>query len=981
MPSQTNDRLTILDQIQPGDTQFTTALVREVHAFGKSFSAEADERWSLIDCGLTADHWAKVLSWARACRTSDLPTTSSRSAGLLLLMISSAVARSLDREEPLWQMVAESCSQPLRQAWFNSNDYPVDELRGAVHEVCNALALRNQLDLPGKHRYWRTVQLQFGFSARVAAARLPYWLAGYSVPETIKALLSEDDLNCSDQFRTLWSSLGTWHRDQSNRDAENKILLNPWYPREAHTLIKEGLVATRDTGLSELPRAEDEEAVSSILGGSRFRVGEFQIGLGSILPYDISSSRAPVLSLYIEGMGIGRLVRDDQGRQRLEDGYFSAPAEEVLDCPTREVSVSGRSGVIYKERFSFWPLDSDLVLFRGNAGRLVTNLERLAPESGCPYVCITSEAVDLGAGPVPLEHDTRGRDWKLYSFPHGFPAGLEARIEGLRLWSPEHAQVPPSTAGFSLFVRERSISSIELSASAPPGWTIQRVRFAGQSFQGPHSIIDVSPASDYLKRKAQIYALQGANRHVLVVDAKRVGSVVPGAAVETEDGEWASLRPDALDAGEIEGRRMAVRWHNTADDPWLTLGQLPLARDPKILRRQHLRALGESLELRFGLMNESLAERIVLSSAVYSSGILADVSESPDLYVLTLRDAIEAALELRVWVWEDGSSEPRVLPRSEVEAHSDKRTLSTLQLSVSKPLGWAVSLEGEWLGGRFHVSAGSPDWQRLRHNWTSTLANTKNWPATAAALRWWRFPVLMDPFHLIVQEQARRHPLTTLLAWTAPDACPDMSISRSEAEVFASPIRRFFWHYAPAGQDAMMAWDAHADAILKAMEAGKVALPALLLLYSHPVLLARIVYEVLSSQLAEEERRIPLILDRSLFRKVQDPLQITALEAKYRSLYRIIRDFVERSSGVFAPDGKTSEALFQQSLSDLRSWNDRSPLDEAYFREQVIKPAEALFDGQPCDTKRLEIAVARSRACCAYITSHLLAIKGVRDRE
>jgi len=208
-----------------------------------------------------------------------------------------------------------------------------------------------------------------------------------------------------------------------------------------------------------------------------------------------------------------------------------------------------------------------------------------------------------------------------------------------------------------------------------------------------------------------------------------------------------------------------------------------------------------------------------------------------------------------------------------------------------------------------------------------------------------------------------------------------MTISRSEAEVFANPIRTFLWKYAPTGQDAMMAWDAHADAILKAMEAGKVALPALLLLYSHPVLLARIVYEVLSSQLAEEEKRVPLILDHSLFRKVQDPIQIAAIEAKYRSLYRIIRDFVERSSGVFAPDGKTSEALFQQSLSDLRSWNDRSPLDEAYFREQVIKPAEALFDGQPCDTKRLEIAIARSRACCAYITSHLLAIKGVRDRE
>jgi hypothetical protein len=65
---------------------------------------------------------------------------------------------------------------------------------------------------------------------------------------------------------------------------------------------------------------------------------------------------------------------------------------------------------------------------------------------------------------------------------------------------------------------------------------------------------------------------------------------------------------------------------------------------------------------------------------------------------------------------------------------------------------------------------------------------------------------------------------------------------------------------------------------------------------------------------------------------------------------------------------------------DLRSWRDRDPLDESYFHEHVVKPAEALFEGQSCDTKRLEIAIARSRACCAYLASHLLAIKGFRDR-
>ena len=978
--AQTNDRLKMLDQIQHDDPQFVNTLLGEVHAFGKRFSAEVDERWSLIDCGLTATHWEKLRMWARSCHTSDIPSPGSLLAGLLLLLIGSAVARSLDKDEPLWHKVAESCSQPLRQCWFSSNDYPIGELRGSIREVCGHLGIRNQLDLRDKHRYWRTIQLQFGFSAKVAAARLPFWLAGYSVPETIRALLSDDDPNRSTQFCALWSSLTAWNNDQSNRPAETELLSNIWYPREAHTLIKDGLAAGRDTALSSFSRLEDEEAISSVFGVPRFRNGEFQIGLASILPSEISRSSAPVLTLYVEGIGLSHLARDDQGNYKLDSGYLSAPTEEMLDDPTREVSVSGRSGVIYKERFSFWPPDSDLVLFRGSAGRLVTKLEGFVPEPGRPFTAITSEAVELCIGSAPaLPCETRSRNWKLHSFPDGCPDGLEARIEELCIWSPVHATSQPSSAGFSLTARERSITSVQVTASAPPGWAIQRVRFAGKFFQGAQSVIPVSPASDYLERKAQIYASQAGNFQVLAIDPHRIGPVISGAAVETEEGEWTALPPDTLDAGVIAGRRLAIRWDNTIEDPWLTLGQVPLVRDPNLLRRQGLQALGEPLELRFGLMNERIPDRVQLSSSVYSSGILADVNDTSDLYLLKLREEIEAAPDLRVWVWEYRCPEPRLLDRSEVEAHSDNRTLSILQLSVGKPLGWAVSLEGSWLGGRFHANPGSSEWQRLSFNWISTLADSNDWSATAVALRWWRFPVLMDSFRPTVEEQVEAHPLSTLLAWTGPSTLDSMAFSRSESEFFMNPIRTLLWRYVPSSEDVKMIWASHGESVLNAMEDGKVELPALLLLWSHPVLLARIAYELLSIRLTEEETRVPLVMNGNLFQHVPDPAQVASIASKYRSLYGIVRDFVERCVGVFAPDMNKSTALLQQALSDLRSWKDRDPLDEAYFREHVVRPAEALFDGLPCETARLQIAVARSRACCAYLASHLLATKGIRD--
>jgi hypothetical protein len=101
--------------------------------------------------------------------------------GVMLLALSSAVARSLEKDEALWSSVADACSPPLRREIFGTNDYPVGESRNSLSEACHHLGLRNQLNLPGKHRYWRTVLLQFGFSAKVGMERLPFWLTGYGL--------------------------------------------------------------------------------------------------------------------------------------------------------------------------------------------------------------------------------------------------------------------------------------------------------------------------------------------------------------------------------------------------------------------------------------------------------------------------------------------------------------------------------------------------------------------------------------------------------------------------------------------------------------------------------------------------------------------------------------------------------------------------------------------------------------------------------
>ena len=100
----------------------------------------------------------------------------------------------------------------------------------------------------------------------------------------------------------------------------------------------------------------------------------------------------------------------------------------------------------------------------------------------------------------------------------------------------------------------------------------------------------------------------------------------------------------------------------------------------------------------------------------------------------------------------------------------------------------------------------------------------------------------------------------------------------------------------------------------------------------------------------------------------------------YRSLFRIARDFVERLAGYGdpVPGMDRFQLLRAEALSELRSWTDWRPLDDAFFLEKVVKPAEAIFDQRECDSTCLKVAVARSRACCAFLVSHLLMTRGLK---
>jgi hypothetical protein len=399
-------------------------------------------------------------------------------------------------------------------------------------------------------------------------------------------------------------------------------------------------------------------------------------------------------------------------------------------------------------------------------------------------------------------------------------------------------------------------------------------------------------------------------------------------------------------------------------------------------------------------MNEVTERRVTLSAAVYSTGILSEMVENGDLYLLNLREPIEAAPDLRVWVWEDESVAPRLLDRSEVEAHSNNRTLSVLQMSTASPLGWAVALDGSLVGARFHADPETPQWKTLSERFAMTIEKSSDWPTTAIALRWWRFPSLMEPFRTAIQKCVDHDPVSTLIAWICSGAGPEMRFSPRDSDLYSSPIRHFLWHYSPSASDCNRLCETFQDEISKTLArfldflkselsgdnqgSGNIlAIPAQILLRSHPILLAKIARESISTRQQQAERAVPMVQSRDLFHSEPDPEKIKAIEQEFLNVSNLIRGLLERSADVDAPDNQLLDSLCSYALWDLRSWSDLNPypLDEGYFRENVIRPAEHVFNHQECDTTRLKIAISRSRACCAYIASYLLKTQGLRPNE
>jgi hypothetical protein len=172
--------------------------------------------------------------------------------GALLLILASEVCRENSNEDSVWPAVT-SVVQPDKR--FLSplfvGGQPTTACKMALAAGAGRLKLRNLIDRYGAQEYFDTLKLQFGFTRRGAARRLPEWLDGLGLPIAVRVLtgveLEFGDLRSS-SFNVLWKALDDFRRSRISVEEISALLqTSPWIrPQWAPELIRAASFAPTD---------------------------------------------------------------------------------------------------------------------------------------------------------------------------------------------------------------------------------------------------------------------------------------------------------------------------------------------------------------------------------------------------------------------------------------------------------------------------------------------------------------------------------------------------------------------------------------------------------------------------------------------------------------------------------------------------------------------------------------------------------------
>lgn len=191
---------------------------------------------------------------------------------------------------------------------------------------------------------------------------------------------------------------------------------------------------------------------------------------------------------------------------------------------------------------------------------------------------------------------------------------------------------------------------------------------------------------------------------------------------------------------------------------------------------------------------------------------------------------------------------------------------------------------------------------------------------------------------------------------------------------FVSPLRELLPVSLRSENISQEFIDEHIRAVLTMDWQNLLYEPAGALLRAHPVLLAKLLVTAIEREFVRREKQIRLVPVRGSFHKEPDSREMADLRKSAELIAKVVIDRLHVYAGVpFLASRPEDFSLLQEAaLNDLRSWVDNSPVDSRFFESCITEPAEQLFCGEQAETKWLQVAIARSAICCAFLAAHLV---------
>ena len=956
----------------------------------------ADTRWSVIEVGWEDPDWRAIDQWLRIgspCPSGigigtirdALRLSSDEVNSILFLCGCVAVAREAELDVELWARVYDRFGHRLRSKFFGSNEYPQRSTLDGLVQIVNRFYLRNDLEIAGVHKFWRTVSLHYGLPG-FGGHRLGYWLAGQGIPITVQSLLDAFGPNYSPRFVEFWKALVACRSLRSTRPLES-IEENPWYDSSCSEQLFEFAVQHLEhyhSPLGEGENAEETEETGCLFSAPRLVRNEiddyeFELPLSPNLPACLKGEE---FRLHI-GENSVRMWRNlDNGELRIEDEFVRVK----LVTRTLDAAVYLGGSLQYLETVELWGEHQSLQIFDHSTGRQIEG-DGFSVEKDHKYAFLVDPDVQFNSQPDEVVHFGNR---KLAVFSR-VPPELTASLRQREIWSvefvKEHLQErdPAATASFTY---GQLGAAVPLKVEVHNGTDVAALCIGKQLLmrlvQGSTQFdpLRLLPGVNLNAKGLPTYALVHEGLRLSRAPVRfRPGRVV-GAAVQIADGWIVFDGWKTVDAAEVSGRKLQILFPEADcfEPEWyLCEGIRPIKRAASSVLLSGLAGCGEPLVLRESLLQGRCSP---LSPAVINSGNLSHVSSSGAQHQLELRHPSEWIHEYDVLVWPAEATMPYALPHECCTSLDDRTIIVTAY--IEKPLAWAISHEGRWKGAKF---VANPDfasgWRDATAQFAASLYASSDWRNTAAWLRWWRIPVLMEPFRPAVASQVPKNQCTTLTEWIRQG-----EIHSADNRPFLQSIDDNLWSVAVRGFDAL--WNWHPDSSESAallLDSGAFHLPdekqihvwtepgvtgldiigkknALhapleALLRANPVLLAHIVTHAFD----DSNARPVLGLLISELRTRVDELCRKRLSVAYQGTERPISE----------------SDRFDAICGQLAIGRSDRGIDEHFLTDTVVNPARKMFNGDLpfSDSDRLRAAVGRSYDFSCWIAHQLISDFGI----